>query len=104
LVKLPLKSDKTKRTKNIKKSILAILAAPAAMPPKPRIPAIIAITRKEIVHLSMIVYFYVKDLFVFIEPKTIPYQKTKKLHLRITFLFSMFPYLGKLFPILDETC
>ena len=39
----------------MKNNILAIPTAPAAIPPNPKIAAIIATTRKIIVHLSIII-------------------------------------------------
>jgi hypothetical protein len=51
----------TNATRKIKNRILAILAAPAAIPPNPKIAAIIATTRKMIVHRSIRHMFWFGD-------------------------------------------
>jgi len=53
-------SDSTNSTRKMKNKILAIDAAPAAIPLNPKIAAMIATTRKIIVHLSIVDFFWVK--------------------------------------------
>jgi hypothetical protein len=67
----PKRPNMTISTRKMKKIIFAIDAAPSAIPVKPKIAAMIAITRKIAVHLSMILFFrllviyrYDYDLFL----------------------------------------
>lgn len=53
----PKRPNMTTSTRKMKKIIFAIDAAPSAIPVKPKIAAMIAITRKIAVHLSMILFF-----------------------------------------------
>jgi hypothetical protein len=64
LLLLPKNNEMIKSTMKIKNNILAIPAALAAIPKKPKMPAIIAITRKISVHLSMSLIFEVINKFL----------------------------------------